>query len=33
MENQRYKQALSDKNAIIWLLTDEVTIMQGSKRN
>ncbi len=28
MENQRYKQALSDKNAIIWALTDEVTIMQ-----
>ncbi len=28
MENQRYKQALIDKNAIIWALTDEVTIMQ-----
>lgn len=28
MENQLYKQALIDKNAIIWLLTDEVTIMQ-----
>lgn len=28
MENQLYKQALIDKNAIIWALTDEVTIMQ-----